>query len=265
MTKLALCFSGHCREYEKCYPIIKSQILDKYDCDIFMFIYYESDELCKKIEKMYNPKSIVCMVEDINYQYLLNNYIISNVPKIYVRQGEIYNSKTIDYESGKYYYDNMNLYNNYTKKYMYYSALSQFFGIYECARLCNKYIQDNNVEYDYIIRMRMDNTITNEFTLPISLNEGEVIVNKILDYSDSIKVHDHFFICRPKTYFIISNLCNNIANILRYVSEIGGWIPEHGYHETFLFIHMVLNNIKIKTTEGIYYIHKYNDLRFLNN
>jgi hypothetical protein len=196
------------------------------------------------------------IIEDEKYKKFINN-----IQKIYVRQNEIYKSdeNNVSYENNKYFYDNLNLYNHYIRKDICYGAVSQFFGIYKCANLC----KDSIDKYDYVIRLRMDDTITNNFELP-ELNENEIVVNKILNYSDSIKVHDHFFIARPHTYLYISELYNNLNNIIDYIFKINGWIPEKGYHETFLFIHLVMKNIKIKTTGKKYYIHKYNTFLFLD-
>lgn len=39
--KLALCFSGETRTFEKCIENINNKLLSKYDCDIFISTYYE--------------------------------------------------------------------------------------------------------------------------------------------------------------------------------------------------------------------------------
>ena len=147
-------------------------------------------------------------------------------------------------------------YNNYYKHALSYDSVSQFYGMFDVSQLCLEYVKSNNITYDYILRLRIDDIILNNFKLD-NLNNDEIVVNMIQDYSNSIKVHDHFYMAKPDTYFIVSNLYNNLSNVITYVNSNNYYIPGSGYQETILFIQIIMNNIKIKTANGYSIIKKH--------
>ena len=75
--KIAVQFFGHLRTFEKCAQTVKKEILSKYDCDVFMHTWSDTEHstptwhnekskkqsvnesIIKKIEKIYSPKMIL--------------------------------------------------------------------------------------------------------------------------------------------------------------------------------------------------------------
>jgi hypothetical protein len=258
MKKLALCFSGHPRTFQDCYPSIKSKILDKYDCDIFISTYHMSKEISDSLIECYHPKRIVfhnkADVKNTCSQYRDKLGIIKvfHTGIDYYDDVDVVNKEysieeAFDYDKrkGKITYDKFLI-----------PSLCQFFGIYDVSKLCLQYISEHNVEYDYILRLRLDNEVLGELIFD-DLEENEVVMNTLHNYSHSIKAHDHFFLAKPNTYFKIAELYNNLPNIIRFVSNNNKcWLPTVGYPETLLFLQIMLCGIKITTIKGTCLIQK---------
>jgi hypothetical protein len=247
MVKLALCFSGDTRTYDKCFDSIKNNLLDKFDCDVFISTYETNDETKNNILNLYKPKSYIFHNRDI-----IKNTVSTHIHNLKPIKQNIINVHNVSFDHIK----NINKiedcffnYDNYEKKFVYNTlcidALCQFFGIYDVSILCNKYMTHHNITYDYIFRIRMDDIIYNTFTL-YELNENEMLINTFHYYSDSIKINDHFFMAKPETFFKITSLYNNIPNIIEIINNKKCWLPSSGYQETLLLIHILSNNIILK-------------------
>ena len=262
MSKLALCFSGHSRTFEKCFDSINKQIITKYECDIFISTYFVSDELSNKIIDLYKPKKITFINEDVEFTTKIHKYI-NSLPLCNVLIIPVYNidSNALSYKENKYFDTNIiNQYNittnNIKKEKLFYGAVCQFFGIYDVANICLKYINEHNINYDYIIRLRLDDIIDNNFTI-IPLDENEILINMIQNYSNSLKAQDHYFMAKPNTFFKISNLYIDLPDIIEYVNNNNNyWIPSSGYQETFLFMNIIRQNIGIKESTNLFNIYK---------
>ena len=152
MSKLALCFSGHSRTFEKCFDSINEQIITKYDCDIFISTYFVSDELSNKIIDLYKPKKITFINEDEEFSTKINKYI-NLLPLCNVLYKPVYNinSDKISYNNKKYFDTNIIYRNEIFKSTLIYGAVCQFFGIYNVANICLNYINEHNINFDYII------------------------------------------------------------------------------------------------------------------
>ena len=187
--KLALCFSGQPRTFEKSFIQIRDKILNKYDCDIFISTYYYNEEISNKIISLYNPKKINFnnerAVEHINDNYRNNIGLVKmkHFPDLRFEENVSSHKFENDVNSGTYNIDNLfesegsyvvnrpfvnELFNN--------NCLCQFYGIYDVSKLCLEYIRNNNTKYDYILRLRMDCYIENDFEIP-DVEENQILIN----------------------------------------------------------------------------------------
>jgi hypothetical protein len=126
-----------------------------------------------------------------------------------------------------------------------FNTLYKFYGIYDCSQLCLDHKQKHKIHYDLILRLRLrlDNYIINNFNF-IKINDNLIIVNQILNYRFSVKLHDYYFICIQDTYFKIANMYKNLPNIIEFINNNKCWLPVAGYQETLLFVQAILCNIK---------------------
>lgn len=254
MVRLALCMSGHARTYKKAFSSVHANILTKFECDVFIATYNTTQEILSDLHTFYAPKRIHTINDDDEYLQRLTDYHHS-LPQVPCKHCPVYNegdSETVSYghkvffcEDGKYPID-------YQHKVMVH-ALSQFYGMYVAADLCRQYMTLHGTTYDYILRVRLDAGITNGVFDIIPLEEGQVLVNQLLNYSLSVKVHDHFFMAKPETFFQIVNVYHNLPEIIQYIIHHDYWLPLSGYQETLLFINMIRYHVwDIKESYAIF-------------
>lgn len=247
MVKLALCFSGDTRTYDKCFDSIKNNLLDKFDCDVFISSYEVTDDIKNNVLKLYNPKKYIFHSRDAIYNTVSKH--INNLKLIKQLNIDVNNLSFKNVENINKIEDCFFNYDKYEPTFFYcklsIDALCQFFGMYDVSLLCNEYITVNNITYDYILRIRLDDIIYNNFTI-YDLKENEMLINTFHYYSDSIKFNDHFFMAKPATYFKIASLYNNIPKIIDTINNKKCWLPSSGYQETLLLIHILLHNITLK-------------------
>lgn len=126
--KIALCFSGMLRNFEVTYPSIKKYLLDTHSPDVFFAGYPNKKglEYCKdKFIELYNPKKMFIQ----EYSDDLRKNICNNEEKYLIRTRE--ETKI----------------NNF---------LSQIYNIKICDNLRQQYENENNFQYDVVIRTRLD-------------------------------------------------------------------------------------------------------------
>lgn len=137
--KIAICLSGHLRTYEKTYQSIYDQLLNKYDCDIFISTWKnlgnikfaggndtEKSEFVdiETIKKIYNPISIV--MDDAETESISNKL--------------------------KKEYEGLKLGNGDKMS----QLMIMMYKIWDVNRLKREYEEKNNLRYDVVIRGRFD-------------------------------------------------------------------------------------------------------------
>lgn len=248
MVKLALCFSGDTRTYKKCFESIKCNLLDNFDCDVFISTYQTNDETKDDIINLYKPKKYIFNDKD-DITKMVSEYV-ANLEDIKINMLHVFENKNIDNmvftNNCEDYFFNYDKYeNNFVYGKLSADALCQFFGIFDVSNLCKEYMLDCKTDYDYILRLRLDNRFCGNFILN-ELEENEILVNCSQMYSDSIKLHDHFFMAKSCTFFKIASLYNNIHNIIKTINNNRCWLPTAGYQETLLLIQTILQNVIVK-------------------
>ena len=244
--KLALCFSGESRTFEKCIGNITEKLLSKYDCDVFISTYYESEEISKKILKLYNPKKIT-----FNDRNIINKIVnVRQLDKIKTKYFESigdasYNCNKESNDIGNFFHNHENIIKLCSYDSIQFPTLCQFFGINQVAVSCKEYMLENNINYDYILRLRLDSFLDSDFKI-IHLEEDELLVNYLVNYNFSIKPNDYYFMARPNAFFKTACIYLHIDFIIKFINNNKCWLPRFGYQETILFITGVINNLKFK-------------------
>jgi len=197
--KLALCISGHLRTFESNYKTVKEQILDKFNCDVFIHTW-------NTLGLSYRPGDSNLHVADTN-RYLSTIKNLYQPKKIVIEEAKQFEMTTI-----------MN-----TVDYSHrdrHGILSMFYKIEECNNLRKEYEKESNVKYDFVVRFRGD--LWMEGSLPI----------------DSRTAHNHLYLpvygnfggaCdqiafgSPNVMDRYSNIYSNVEYILNSART---WNPE---------------------------------------
>jgi 2-polyprenyl-3-methyl-5-hydroxy-6-metoxy-1,4-benzoquinol methylase len=133
--KTALCISGHLRTFESNFESVKTNILDRMDCDVFIHTWdimgmayrpcdsglysIETQRLAHKIQKLYNPKKLV--IEPTK------NFSITPL-----MQARLLDHRDIS------------------------GILSMYYKVEACNNLKKEYEKEQNFVYDCVIRFRGD-------------------------------------------------------------------------------------------------------------
>ncbi len=188
--KIAFCFSGQARTFNKTYPYFKKNLFDSakeqwFDYDIFCAV--EDDEDLEKINIM-NPT----LIEKIKS---------SNVKKmIEEKYWKILKQNWKKY----YYYDSI--------LYPIINWIQQFYKIYIVNKIKNQYSIKSNIKYDMVVRVRFDTIFINKINfIEIFKNIKKwIILNKI----DFHKICDHFAFGTNKDMDVYCSLFNNFWKLL---------------------------------------------------
>lgn len=185
--KIALCLSGHLRKFEETYPSLKTYILDKYDCDIFISTWDQMGYSCafktdanlnstslrlSEVENLFKPKKIV--VESSSFVQEL------------MTQGDQYAPHLIG-----------------QPKHVGHMA-SMFYKIFAANEIRKRYQLDSGIQYDWIIRSRPDLIFHAPVIMPLDKNPGRVYVSK--HQCSPGWLNDQFAIGQPEDIDLYSSL-----------------------------------------------------------
>lgn len=147
--KVAVCFSGFPRNYEKTFSRMKSHLFDICHPDIFYAGYNEVDgKVDEKLLELYQPKKYLFRDYDLSAKKEINDKFQNYQPT--------YLHPTIKLEKFK----------------------SQFYNIYIANQLKIAYERENDFQYDIVIRCRPDYYFFRDITsddLNLGLDGGVVI------------------------------------------------------------------------------------------
>ena len=160
--KIGICFFGHLRTYEQCAPFLRRNLLDRYDCDLFMHTWTTFDNHTKSHHGYPKINGFVKESEVVNAYGEFKELTIEEqkpldlgIVKVKLHQ----NSKV--HEHGIF------------------GIGAQFHSIRESVRLCEEYALQNGIKYDFILCVRPD------IWLKKPLNIGDVLES--LSEQDSTK------------------------------------------------------------------------------
>jgi len=155
--KLAINISGHTREMCKTtYPTLKSQILDKYDCDVFVSTFTRTG----------NRRFISNNGEPINSQKIVSAKDIEQIysPKVLLMYDEL-SPEQLQYNQR---FQGLQHAGIFIKPECCFDMFSKLMSM---NRRIEEYSRNNNVSYDYILRLRPD-IIIGTFNMNNAITKG---------------------------------------------------------------------------------------------
>jgi hypothetical protein len=206
--KVAICLSGHLRNFEKTFPRIKSQILDTFlNPDIFISVWDKSntnnnvsfknqeDDLFINI---IDQELIDMVKKELNSQYNYTTVEVENLNKVNHKLTDYVNDNVSTYDSVR--YDNL------------LKVISTYYKIWKCNILRNDYELKNKINYDLVIRCDTD-TIVKYFNFDVNLKDKNSQVQVNTDNDQSIS--DLLFSASPQVMNRICGIYLLIGDIYR--------------------------------------------------
>jgi len=150
--KIAICLSGHLRDYELNLSSINKYIVEPLNADVFIHTW---DSIGKQV---FITQGVVGPTPDEKNKNLPNvSDFIKNVKAVKIESNKIFLDTVKHLEDMKFYLYGMKLRDNLfggqaEPKYIY----SQFYSIYHSYLIMEEWSKNNDIKYDYVIKMRAD-------------------------------------------------------------------------------------------------------------
>jgi len=239
--KIAICLSGLPRQYKAGYEELKKWFLDRYDCDVYIHTWYDTQSTFHTGHKF---------APDLSYQFTEENYnelLELYQPKNYTFQKPIpFDVNGIVSKLGV----KLNV------------SLSTFYSLQHSFNL----IKESGIEYDYIIRTRFDLKFTDyissecNFLKDISLLDSNQL--NYFQYSDdpSVRISEIDDLFAIGGFEVMEIYCNTFSYILNYLymnQEYKEWLdnlvpdPEPLVNESLLKFHLLQNNVSLNPISSL--------------
>jgi len=234
--KIALCLSGQPRVVEVGYSKLYNTILKNNDVDIFIHTWFDpknlstqsaipgreghrlSPDAIEKLIQLYQPKKILV-----------------DKPKEWTRRFE-YPEKTF-IKAHTWVYDALGGIDG-AKKYLDNASHCMWYSIMMSNLLKEQYATENNIEYDYVIRNRIDYGPHLEVEFNNS-PEDDVVYYQHLEQPDGM-IADWFAMGSNNAMNVYSGVFNNIGQLVKQSNERDGY----WCNELLLKHHLINNDIK---------------------
>ena len=232
--KIALCLSGQPRNALKTYSYIYKNIIEPNNADVFMHLNFDNSN--RYMEKSHKDNGN-CIAEENIDKKLINLY----KPKSFlVEKQKIFKNDVLNIPEERYKRSyNMNKKENWTREqhkiYTLKNMMSMFYGIFKVIELKETYALENNIHYDYVIRLRYDAIINQpivcknyntNFIYYANMNHKDNLIsdwfnfgsNKIMNIYGSIFLNIEYLNCfdffkqeqRLKNTLEPSNICGGL-------------------------------------------------------
>lgn len=175
--KIALCISGQMRTYRECYPNLYKFLLDPYSPDVFIHtwseigfthktkprnrIYWSSQVEEIDLRSKYDPKYMI--VEPFESEFI-NNLKGVRVPRILQQYEPVH----------------------------YRGCLPMLYKIHACNAIKSKYMVENRICYDIVIRFRPDLMLHQKPPIHLAENTSKTLWHSSLQIDPEIQVSDKF-------------------------------------------------------------------------
>lgn len=185
--KIALCLSGHLRNFEKTYSTLYFHFLNKYDVDIFIHTWDKLGFSCAfKTDNTLNDTST--KIEEVKQLYKPKSIIVE--PSDFIEELKSQGDQYAPHLKNE-------------PKHVGHMA-SMFYKIYACNELKNKYQIETNTKYDWVVRCRPDLFFQNTIEIPSKNKPHTVWVPRALSNVDWY--NDQFAIGSPDNMDLYSSV-----------------------------------------------------------
>jgi hypothetical protein len=239
--KIAISLSGLPRQYKAGYEELKKWFLDRYDCDVYIHTWYDTQSVFHTGHK-FAPNVSYKFTEE-NYNELLELY----KPKNYTFQKPIpFDANGLTSKLGV----KLNV------------SLSTFYSLQHSFNL----IKESGIHYDYIIRTRFDLRFTDYISSECTFLKDISLLNpnqlNHFQYSDdpSVRVAEIDDLFAIGSLEVMDVYCNTFSYILNYLymnEEYKEWLnnlipdPEHLVNESLLKFHLLKNNTTLNPVSSL--------------
>lgn len=212
--KIAVCLSGQLRFFEKSFPLLKVNLIDRYKTDVFLHTWYSSSYENKEFEKSHTEVS-------------QGTYNVGNIEKC-----------LIQYKPISFLIEEPKTFFNFVYGTRENNACSMFYSINACNNLKIMHERLCGSLYDWVIRLRFDWALSNFIDLHL-LDQNTIYVPDYNSTSSNIEnkhMCDQFAIGSSNNMNVYSETFNTIPNYIVNSKIVRG-------NENILYSNLEKNNI----------------------
>lgn len=246
--KVALCISGQPRKALETYPFIYENIIKPNNADVFIHMNY--DDSTNYIEKSHMDNGTCILEQNIDKQ-IIELYkpikCIIDKPKNFlnntIKLSPVRLQRSKNMNSHKNWSDEEH--KNHTIKQLY----SMYYSIYKCNEIKELYSLENNIHYDYVIRIRFDlmikqpiicNNYDPNFIYYLEIGHSDNLISDWLNFgSNSImNIYSSMFLhIEYLNTFTFLKKNERQENTLEESNEVGG-MYEHSLRD-LMYLHKI--------------------------
>lgn len=221
--KVAVLYSGYLRFIQETFPRIKEALIADEPIEFYFFAHTWDGSKPEDIEYLLKEVKPLRYLIEPQKDFEVHPYQLMNVDDTH----EEYLNNPLRIENNekypnwtKHYFEKPSAENNYhfskdleIVKFNYYSfypysTICMFFSLHQSSMLANSWKQENNIEFDFVVRIRSDI----HFTCPINLshlNKDQITLFDAAPHNGNLGIYtinDHFAIGNPKNMNIYHDI-----------------------------------------------------------
>ena len=221
--KVAICMSGLARTFAKCYNSYLDNIINEYDCDVFIYVSKDSNS------------DAMGLINSVNSVILEKDPILDE--KDYVKYKKRHRGYTVQ------------------------GILQQYWKIKMCNDLMMDYQIEKNIKYDWVIRCRPDLMITRKIDDLNKLDKNKIHIPRYLEVNKEINeriyplgdwkystdcLPDRFAIASPELMSIYAKRWDELHDTVKRIGFL--------FAENCMCQYLKYNNVSINILKEMYYI-----------
>lgn len=267
--KVAIQYSGHLRFIQETYPQIKKWFIADEEIEFYFIIHTWDESLPEDIEYVKNIIKPSRFYIDKQKNFERHPYQLINVDMTHDEykndSGRLEWNRTHPNDQKRFFEKPTEENNYYFDKelevdrcgfYLHYpfNTLSLFYSIHQVGVLTNSFAQENNITFDFVIRMRSDLEMNASIKLDM-LDRGKIYLFDAAPHNGELgkyTIHDQFAIGNTQNMTIYNDIfiylpCYYVTVKLDWVSEI------------LMGFHLQYNNISVEKLPRFYRLLRYKE------
>lgn len=237
--KIAICFSGAIRSFDECISSTMKYLISNFDNpDIFLHMWTFNETNSTDINYNFKWRKDTSSIDNILSVLNPKKYVIEEYTNL--SEELIKKSSMVD----------MNLFDTDDKKNYGFNCCSMYWKILKSFELAEEYMEENNFEYDLVIRARLDfiwEDYIRQSDFVNTLNNVIYLIKDRYATCSKLNTNDKFF---AGNYSTMKKMCN-VFNCLKKYQDVGANIEGQTINE--LHIKQLGLNVKWIGHANTYY------------
>jgi hypothetical protein len=190
--RIAILLSGQLRNIDIGYEFIRKNLMDGYNCDVFIHSWYDSNSIGTKFSHWWPSTLQIGSDKKVIDMYRPKKFLIEPQEEIDVKT---YNA------------------DKYEGAYRVFATLSMFRSIQKCNQIKNEYVIESGTDYDVVVRARFDFGLFTKIEYEKYDYQNKIFFKDDCNHIPNLCMNDHFAFGSSKNMNYYCNTFDEIENI----------------------------------------------------